>query len=194
MTPATIIKRIQLIVGADPDAIIGTQTRRAIAAYVGESNPPTWPSKKAIRTGKTLFDRAGDFPMTSITPPYPLYYQGNEIKKIAVHAEVAPFVETALERVLRHYGRERIEQLGLDIFDGCYNNRRVRGGQSTSMHAWAIALDFDAAHNGNSTRGNKARFTAPEYDFWWIAWMSVGARPFGLFNDRDYMHIEFTLY
>ncbi len=194
MTNKTIIKRIQKIVGADQDGIIGPLTRRAIAEYAGESNMPTWPGKGSIRAGYTLFGRAGGVDMTLIEPPYPLFYQGDEIKAIGVHAEIAPYVATALKRVLDYYGRERIHALGLDRYDGCYNNRRVRGGKITSMHAWAIALDFDAAHNGNSTRGNKARFASPDYDFWWIAWMSVGARPFGLFNDRDYMHIEFTLY
>ncbi len=194
MTNKTIIQRLQRIVGTDSDGILGPLTRRAIADYTGEDSSETYPSKTQIRSGKSPYGKAGHIPMLSIHPPYPLHYAGKVIEKISVHERIAPAVERALGRILQHYGRDRLHALGLDIYDGCYNNRRVRGGYSTSMHAWAIAFDFDAAHNGNSTRGDRARFTTPEYDFWWLAWMSVGARPFGLFNNRDYMHIEFTLY
>jgi hypothetical protein len=32
----------------------------------------------------------------------------------------------------------------IKTFDGCYNNRSVRGLQTTSMHAWAAAIDLNA--------------------------------------------------
>ncbi len=190
----SIIKRLQGIVGSSPDGIIGPLTRAAIARYTGEDDPTRWPSKSSIRKGTSPYGKAGHIPMISLKPPYPLYYAGKQIQQLSTHELIAPAAQLALQRVLSHYGLTRLHELGLDIYDGCYNNRTVRGGYSTSMHAWAIAFDFDAAHNGNKTTGKNARFAAPEYDFWWLAWMSVGARPFGLFNDRDYMHIEFTLY
>ncbi len=33
----------------------------------------------------------------------------------------------------------------IKTFDGCYNNRSVRGKDSTSLHAWAMAIDLNAA-------------------------------------------------
>ena len=33
-------------------------------------------------------------------------------------------------------------------YDGCYNDRSVRGSSTTSLHAWAAAIDMNAAHNG----------------------------------------------
>ena len=30
-------------------------------------------------------------------------------------------------------------------YDGCYNNRSVRGLNSTSLHAWAAAIDLNAS-------------------------------------------------
>ncbi len=189
----TITKRLQGILGETKDGIIGKRTMAAAARNAGDKGTPAlWPSKSQIRSGKSIFGSAGQVTLRKITPPYPLYYAGKAVASIGVHERVAAAVMTALQRVLSHYGAARVHDLGLDIYDGCYNNRSVRGGSATSMHAWAIALDFDAAHNGNRTRGSQARFAAPEYDFWWLAWMSVGARPFGLHNDRDYMHIEFA--
>ena len=36
----------------------------------------------------------------------------------------------------------------IKAFDGCYNDRDVRGSTSTSLHAWACAIDLNAATNG----------------------------------------------
>jgi len=36
----------------------------------------------------------------------------------------------------------------INTFDGCYNDRDVRGSTSTSLHAWAAAIDLNAASNG----------------------------------------------
>ena len=33
----------------------------------------------------------------------------------------------------------------IKTFDGCYNDRSVRGRDSTSLHAWAMAIDLNAA-------------------------------------------------
>ncbi len=35
----------------------------------------------------------------------------------------------------------------IHTFDGCYNDRNVRGSSSTSLHAWAAACDFNAKTN-----------------------------------------------
>lgn len=36
----------------------------------------------------------------------------------------------------------------IKTFDGCYNDRSVRGSGAISLHAWAAACDFNAADNG----------------------------------------------
>jgi hypothetical protein len=36
----------------------------------------------------------------------------------------------------------------LKTWDGCFNIRNKRGGRSTSLHAWGIAIDVNAAWNG----------------------------------------------
>lgn len=32
-------------------------------------------------------------------------------------------------------------------FDGCYNDRNVRGSDTTSLHSWAVACDLNAEDN-----------------------------------------------
>ncbi len=36
----------------------------------------------------------------------------------------------------------------LKTWDGCFNIRKKKGGMSTSLHAWGIAIDVNAAWNG----------------------------------------------
>lgn len=36
----------------------------------------------------------------------------------------------------------------LKTWDGCFNIRKKRGAASTSLHAWGVAIDINAAWNG----------------------------------------------
>jgi hypothetical protein len=35
----------------------------------------------------------------------------------------------------------------LHTYDGCFNIRRMKGGNSLSVHSWGLAVDFNAAEN-----------------------------------------------
>lgn len=39
----------------------------------------------------------------------------------------------------------------IKTYDGCYNDRDVRGSDSTSLHAWACAIDLNAKDNPMTT-------------------------------------------
>lgn len=47
---------------------------------------------------------------------------------------------------------KKLEAAGLHVeiktYNGCYSDRDVRGSTSTSLHAWAAALDLNAKTNG----------------------------------------------
>ncbi|HEV3223931.1 MAG TPA: M15 family metallopeptidase [Puia sp.] len=77
----------------------------------------------------------------------------------------------------------------IKTYDGCYNDRSVRGSQSTSLHAWAAALDINAATNGmvvNPTPEQRlGTWTQPFIDTMVAAGLSFG----GSFHNRaDPMH------
>jgi hypothetical protein len=87
--------------------------------------------------------------LTTIVPPYQLYYAGKPVKKITLNSEIAEPVTRALTKIGNTFpdAKERAK-LGIDQFDGCFNFRVKRGkSKSLSMHAYAVALDFSAARN-----------------------------------------------
>lgn len=52
-------------------------------------------------------------------------------------------------------GYVQLEKAGVHkeviTYDGCYNDRHVRGMDTTSLHAWAAAIDLNAATNPMTT-------------------------------------------
>lgn len=111
-------------------------------------------------------------------------------QRITCHKKVAESVQRVLQRVLDHYGEQRIKDLRLDRYGGCYNNRVMRGGTSLSMHAWGIALDFDPSHNKLEWGRDRAAFAGPDYDQWWRAWEQEGWTSLGRRRNFDWMHVQ----
>ena len=52
-----------------------------------------------------------------------------------------------LEKAFRNL-IERDLACNVMTWDGCFNIRKKRGGNSYSIHSWALAIDFNAAWNG----------------------------------------------
>jgi len=65
--------------------------------------------------------------------------------------------------LMRVYGYTKIKELGIDLFGGCFNFRKMRAADDWSTHSWAIAIDLDPARNGMNTPLSKANFSKPEY-------------------------------
>ena len=187
------IRKIQEYLGVEADGVVGPVTVRAIAAALGIVDEVVWPTQEEVRKGWSVFGQAGDEGnLVSIKPPYPLFYEGREVKTIRVHRLVAGAVQEALEEVLRVYGQQRIRELRLDQYGGSYNYRKTASGASLSMHAWGIALDFDPDSNTYSLHAPAARMSGKEYGPWWEAWERVGAVSLGRERDYDWMHLQFA--
>ena len=95
-----------------------------------------------------------------------------------------------LTRVLQHYGYERIKELRLDRWGGCYNERKKRGGTEWSTHAWGIAMDYDPERNRLTWGRDRAAFARPEYDRWWGFWEEEGWVSLGRVANFDWMHVQ----
>ena len=194
------IKEIQRRLGVTADGIMGPVTVEAIlerleeryAEAAGLRNSGPWPTQKEVRSGKSVFGAPGSNALVRIVPPYPLYYDGGKVSSIAVHEVVARHVEEALQEVLEVYGYQRIRELGLDQYGGCYNYRKATGGSALSMHAWGIALDFCPEKNAYSTKAPEASLSAPECAAWWDIWERHGAVSLGRACDKDWMHVQFA--
>jgi len=126
------------------------------------------------------------------TLPYTLYYGETPLTRLYCHKKVAPAIEKAFQDTLDYYGIEKIKELGLDRFNGCFNNRLMRGSASKwSTHSWAISLDMYASKNKLKTPWKDCLFAQPEYDKWREIWKNVGAQFRGEVMGFDGMHLEF---
>ena len=130
-----------------------------------------------------------------MTLPYPMFLawdKQKEVPRMSCHVFVAPYIERILKETLKHYGPDRIKALGLDLFGGCLNVRKMRGGNSWSMHSWGIAVDLDPDNNELHMGRDKARFAKPEYHTFWNIVESVGAVSLGRTQNYDWMHFQFA--
>ena len=151
-----------------------------------------WP----VEGGSTLKERfgaPGESNLMSITPAFPhklSWDPGTVVRTIRCHKKVADSLEIILKNVLKEYGQQRITELGLDLYGGCYNLRNKRGGSSKSMHSWGIAIDYHPSKNRLKWHQDKALFAIPEYDKWWEIWEDEGWVSLGRVRDFDWMHVQ----
>lgn len=191
-----IWRRIQTSIGVRPDGDPGIATATAIADQlkvslkesVEEARNNQWPRDNNEEMVAFYGERGSG--LTSIVPPYPLYYEGKQCKTITVHQKIASAVTAALAEVLKVYGLDTIKKLKLDQFDGCFNIRPKRGGASWSVHSYAAAFDFNAEDNMLHQDHTTARFAKPEYEAWFRAWERQGFVSLGRQCDMDWMHVQ----
>lgn len=86
--------------------------------------------------------------LTTIVPPYAMFYDGKKVGKITVHKKVADSLLRVLTKIGSEFSAAQRKQYGLDQFGGVFNFRRKRGGTGLSTHSWAIAIDLAVALNG----------------------------------------------
>lgn len=140
----------------------------------------------------SFYGKVGEH-QTRIKSPYPLRIAWNTtqvIHSFYCHEKVALSIDGILAKVLNHYGQDDIAQLGLDLWGGCLNVRKMRGGTNWSTHAWGIAIDWDPEHNQLRWGKDKARFAKPVYDYWWKCWEDEGWVSLGRTRNYDWMHIQ----
>lgn len=125
--------------------------------------------------------------------PYPLKIAWDPAKKInrfSCNIRVRDSLHRVLVNVKNHYGLQRIESLGLDMWGGCLNVRKMRGGSKWSTHSWGIAIDWDPARNRLKWNKHKANFAQPDYAMWWKFWEDEGWISLGRERDYDWMHVQ----
>lgn len=195
------IKKFQKDHGLVADGIVGPKTEAALREIVNSPRPEViketppiigkilWPTQAQCAS---FYGPPGQVKLASIQVPYPFYYDGKMMKSISVHEKIAPTVKKILNKVKDHYGVEKINELKLSDYSGCYNPRRMRGGSAWSMHAYACALDFNAGDNQLKWNHTRARFAKPEYVRWWELWEEEGAVSLGRTADYDWMHVQFA--
>lgn len=152
-------------------------------------NPHDWPREDELIR---YFGEVGQN-QTRIQLPFTHRLAWDKTKRInrfSCHEKVHDSLKRVLTRVLDYYGEERIKDLRLDLWGGCLNVRRMRGGTKWSTHSWGIAQDYDPEHNKLKWGRDRAAMALPEYDRWWSFWEEEGWISLGRLANYDWMHIQ----
>lgn len=148
-----------------------------------------WPHQRDV---DTFFGPKG-MNQVRIVLPYQMkiaWEPKTKVNSIVCHKLVAPSIVRCLTAVKEHYSEEAIKRLGLDLYGGCLNVRKVRGGNTWSMHSWGIALDFDPDRNQFRWKGDKARLAKEDARAFWEIWEAEGWVSLGRLADYDWMHVQ----
>lgn len=188
------IKAIQSKIGATVDGFWGPKSSSACRDYLLNlfpTNPP-FPTQSNVTDFYGPHGVPGGYtpPTKLIVLPFPIYYEGKSVTKLSPHEKCADSLLRVFERLQETYPSEALrKKAGITFYDGLYNPRSMRGGSSWSMHSWAIAIDFNAAKNGNSTHWPTAATMPLEVMecFAKEGWTAAGA-----FWNRDAMHFQAT--
>jgi predicted DNA-binding antitoxin AbrB/MazE fold protein len=181
------IKEIQRKVGTDDDGIFLRDSISKTKAYLRSLMPKEspWPGTSQAELTQ-FYGKPGDESQLVNLPVEDLdvFYEGKKVKTIRCHKKVSASLRRILEKI-----QKSKHNIILRKYDGCYNNRSMRGGSTPSLHARGAAIDFDAANNGNHTSWPNAAtmpFEVMEI-FAKEGWIAAGA-----FWGRDAMHFQAT--
>lgn len=131
--------------------------------------------------------------LVQIDLPFPMrldWNLGQTVRKMTLHAKCADSASRAYSRILARYGYERLRELGLDRFAGSYAERKMRGSDAVSMHAYGCAIDHYAGPNGLTTRCPTALFCGKDYAGFFDIWQEFGWVSLGRAIGRDWMHVQ----
>lgn len=198
-----IVPIVQRKLKIDDDGIDGSETWGSILdTLVGKTckepkqipNPESkqnWPKQNYSELVK--FYGAVGANQVLLTLPYKMKLAWDlktEVTRISCNAKVKDSLERIFKKTLAHYGLEKIKELRLDIFGGCLNVRKMRGGSAWSMHSWGIAVDLDPDNNKLKWGKDKATFAKSEYEPFWKIVEEEGWRSLGRTKNYDFMHFE----
>jgi hypothetical protein len=213
-----VYKQFNIEVG-EIDGLVGEQTRWARTIFTARGKDKTKPNLKEetwrdhVETGKPIppqtevrqqwprqsqvqsfYGAPGTgFVMLELPFPFRIAWEPSKtIQRASVHGKCRTAFDLVWRNTLAHYGYDEIRRLRLDMFGGCANVRRMRGGSGWSMHAFACAWDVDP--DRNQLRFNRAQATLDEtpYTKFWQFVYAQGGLSLGIERNYDWMHFQFT--
>jgi D-alanyl-D-alanine carboxypeptidase len=183
------------------DGLAGPSTEHGLEQWQNALRDTT-PKASAIKHMPTTFPRQKDMlefygepgtGHTRLTLPYPMriaWDTADTVEAITIHEKCAASAGRAFEKVLFHYGYDKLRALGLDLFGGCFNNRKMRGGSALSTHAFAAAIDIDPINNQFRWGADRAKLAGPKYAFFIDAFEAEGWVSLGRERNFDWQHFQ----
>ena len=184
--------KFQLKNGLKADGVVGPKTWKFVT-NVSKNTPLSqkWP-KQDYNSMVDFYGPVGENQI-KLEVPYKLklaWAPSTTLSRITCNQKVAQSLGIIFDNTLKTYGEKDIEKLRLNMFGGCLNVRKMRGGSAWSIHSWGAAIDLDPDNNQLKWASPKATFSKKEYEpFWKIVeaegWTSLGRR-----RNYDWMHIQ----
>ena len=131
--------------------------------------------------------------LVTIPTPYPMrlaWDHNTKVTKIKCHKLVADKFTAVFNDLLAEYGYDKLVELGIDLYGGCFAFRKMRGGSDWSRHSWGIAIDLDPERNQLKESALTARFAKPEYKPMIDIFYKHGFLSLGVEKNYDFMHFE----
>lgn len=113
-----------------------------------------------------------------------------KVISILIHEKCAKSLERVLKAQIEHYGEAGLRQLGVHKYGGSFNDRKMRGANTWSMHAYGCAIDFDPDNNQLNWGHTRARLAKADAEAWWKIWEAEGWVSLGRERDMDWQHVQ----
>jgi hypothetical protein len=187
------IKDIQRRIGTPDDGAFGPKSRAALRAHLQSLAPKVDFPRDRDDELIAYYGRPGQVEMTQLIPPYEMYLFGDRrrvVNVIGVHVKLGVSLAAIMADLLRAYPTpESRAAAGVDAYYGIYNDRTRTAGGRKSIHAWAAAIDFDAANNKFADPWpQKAKMPLTVLEIF----ASHGWKPLAATINKDAMHFEAT--
>lgn len=182
-----MIAEIQEKIGTKPDGIWGPKSKAACIAHLRDLMPKDspWPTQDTVSMTR-FYGKAGDeLMLTSLdVKGLGVKYEGKTVDTIRCNIKVAESLSRIINRIANSHSCSVLKKYG-----GCFNYRKMRGGNSLSIHSWGSAIDLDPDDNGNNQSWPESAIMPLEVMEIFAAegWISAGA-----FWGRDAMHFQAT--
>lgn len=115
---------------------------------------------------------------------------GTKVTKITCHKLGVDQLKIIFDEILADYGLEKIQELGIDFYGGCFNYLKMRGGNDWSRPAWGVAIDLDPDRNKLEETKKTARFGRPEYKPKIDIFYKHGFVSLSVEKNYDWIHFE----
>lgn len=207
----TILSKAHTLVG-QIDGLYGPKTQAAIEEYLAIGTKDEWTRSDAstnepvvLKNNESSHSYIPNYSeltsfygqrgsnLIKVKAPYQMRLAWNTSKRVTsltVNKKAATDLVKVLNQTKDHYGMEKIRDLGLDLYGGIFNNRKMRGGSHWSVHSWGVAMDIDPARNALRTKSPKARLSKKDAERWFEFWEDLGWVSLGRSKNYDWMHVQ----